>query len=237
MHNAQYIILRLKGKYMTASERPPTLTEMTVERLRSAIRSGELAPGARLRQMETAKRFGVSSTPVREAFAALEREGLVVASSHKGIVVFEPTISDLQEAYEIRQLLEVLATERAAPLMTDEDIDDLTELLIHMEDAGADEADQPRFIELNREFHTRIYSVAKMPRLARLITDLRDSSEAYVSMHRSLGTDDVQTAADHRAIVEACRERDPAKAGQAMRAHLGHTVDALSREMAKRAEV
>ena len=221
---------------MTASERPPTLTEMTVERLRSAIRSGELAPGARLRQMETAKRLGVSSTPVREAFAALEREGLVVSSSHKGIVVFDPTISDLQEAYDIRLLLEVLATERAAPLMTDEDIEDLTELLVQME-AGGDDADHPQFIELNRSFHARIYSVARMPRLSRLIADLRDSSETYVSMHRSLGTDDAQTAVDHRAIVEACRERDAAKAGQAMRAHLGHTVDALSRELAKRAQV
>jgi DNA-binding GntR family transcriptional regulator len=76
-----------------------------------------------------------------------------------------------------------------------------------------------------------------MPRLARLIADLRDSSETYVSMHRSLGTDDAQTATDHRAIVEACRQRDAAKAGQAMRAHLGHTVDALSREMAKRTQV
>src|SRR5262245_24449523 len=196
--------------------------------------SGQLTPGSRLRQMEVAKRLGVSSTPVREAFAALEREGLVVSSSHKGIVVFEPTISDLQEAYEIRQLLEVLATERAAPLMTDDDIDELTELLVQMEHAGAD---QPRFVELNRAFHARIYSVANMPRLARLIGDLRDSSEAYVSMHRSLGRDDAQTAADHRAIVEACRQRDAAKAGHAMRAHLGHTVDALSRELANRAQM
>ena len=113
----------------------------------------------------------------------------------------------------------------------------LTEFLDQMDEVGADEADQTRFIELNRAFHSRIYSVSKMPRLARLIADLRDASEPYVSMHRSLGSDDTQTAADHRAIVEACRERDATKAGRAMRAHLGHTVDALSRELADRAQV
>jgi len=222
---------------MNEPSRPPTLTEMTVERLRAAIRSGELAPGARLRQMETAKRLGVSSTPVREAFAALEREGLVVSSSHKGIVVFEPTLSDLHEAYAIRQLLEGLATELAAPRMTDTDIDDLTDLLDQMDDAGGDETQQQRFVELNRAFHARIYSVANMPRLERLIADLRHSSETYVSMHRSLGRDEAQTSADHRAIVEACRARDGSKAGEAMRAHLGHTVAALSQELATQAEV
>jgi DNA-binding GntR family transcriptional regulator len=219
---------------MTELERPPTLTEVTVEQLRSAIRSGELAPGSRLRQMETAKRLGVSSTPVREAFAALEREGLVVSTAHKGIVVFEPRLSDLQEAYQIRQLLEVLAAERAAPLMTDADLRDLSELLVQMEALQGGEADQPRFVQLNRAFHARIYSVARMPRLERMISDLRDSSEAYVAMHRSLGRDEAQTNADHAAIVEACRQRDPISAGHAIRTHLGHTLDALSQELTSR---
>ena len=215
-------------------ERPQTVTETTVEELRAAIRSGKLAPGSRLRQLETAKRLGVSSTPVREAFAALEREGLVVSTAHKGIVVFEPTLSDLQEAYQIRQLLEVLAVERAVPLMTDEDIQDLSELHGQMEELKGGERDHPRFVELNRAFHARIYSVAGMPRLERMISDLRDSSEAYVAMHRSLIRDEAQTSADHAAIVEACRRRDATSAGQATRAHLGHTMDALSRELRTR---
>jgi len=218
---------------MTRIERPKTLTEATVEQLRSQIRSGELAPGTRLRQMETAKRLGVSSTPVREAFAALEHEGLVVSTPHKGIVIFEPTLSDLHEAYEIRQPLEVLATERAAPLMTDADLHDLSELLAQLEDLKG-EADHSRFLELNRAFHARIYAVARMPRLERIISDLRDSSEAYVAMHRSLGRDDAQTNADHAAIVEACRQRDATSAGQAMRVHLRHTMDGLSRELGSR---
>jgi len=222
---------------VTRIERPKTLTEATVEQLRSAIRSGELPPGSRLRQMETAKRLGVSSTPVREAFAALEHEGLVVSIPHKGIVVFEPTLSDLQEAYEIRQTLEVLAAEHAAPLMTDADLQDLSELLIQMEGLKGGAVDHPRFLELNRAFHTRIYAVARMPRLERLISDLRDSSEAYVAMHRSLGRDEAQTNADHAAIVEACRRRDATSAGQAVRAHLVHTMDGVSRELRSRSDV
>jgi DNA-binding GntR family transcriptional regulator len=224
------------GRNVTRIERPKTLTEATADQLRSAIRSGELAPGSRLTQMETAKRLGVSSTPVREAFAALEHEGLVVSIPHKGIVVFEPTLGDLQEAYEIRQLLEGLAAERAAPLMTDADIHELSELLAQMESVQGGEAEHRRFLELNRVFHARIYSVAKMPRLERIIWDLRDSSEAYVAMHRFLGRDEAQTNADHAAIVEACRRRDAKRAGEATRVHLRHTMDGLSRELRSRSD-
>lgn len=183
--------------------------------------------------METAKRLGVSSTPVREAFAALEREGLLVSSAHKGIVVFEPTLSDLHETYEIRRLLEGLAVERAAPLMTDAELQDLNEMYEQMETLD-DDRDTSAFVELNRAFHARIYSVAKMPRLERLIADLRDASEAYVSMHRSLGRDNAQTSRDHAEILEACRQRDGRRAGEATRVHLGHTMDALSRQLQER---
>ena len=213
-------------------QRPQTVTEMTLEQLRAAIRSGEIAPGSRLRQMETAKRLGVSSTPVREAFAALEREGLVVSTAHKGIVVFEPTLVDLHEAYQIRTLLEVFATEHAVPLMQDADFDDLAGLMAEMEALRG--GDPSRFVELNRAFHARIYAVAGMPRLERMISDLRDSSEAYVAMHRSLVRDEAQTNADHAAIADACRRGDTAAAGEATRSHLGHTMDALTRELRTR---
>ena len=219
---------------MSTPMRPPTVTESTVAQLRAAIRSGELAPGSRLRQMETAKRLGVSSTPVREAFAALEREGLLVSSAHKGIVVFEPTLSDLHETYEIRRLLEGLAVERAAPLMTDAELQDLNEMYEQMEALNDDDCDPSAFVELNRAFHARIYSVAKMPRLERLIADLRDASEAYVLMHRSLGRDNAQTSRDHAEILEACRQRDGRRARDATRVHLGHTMDALSRQLQER---
>ena len=62
--------------------------------------------GTKLRQVEIARRFGVSTTPVREALAALQREGLVRLHPQRGAVVFVPTVEDLREHYEIRAALE-----------------------------------------------------------------------------------------------------------------------------------
>ena len=88
---------------------PRTVSGLVAERLRAQIVAGELAAGTKLRQVEIARRFGVSTTPVREALAALQREGLVRLHPQRGAVVFVPTVADLREHYEIRAALEALA--------------------------------------------------------------------------------------------------------------------------------
>src|ERR1700759_5316261 len=101
---------------------PLTRAGVVTERLRDMIKSHELPAGTRLRQAEFAERFGVSTTPVREAFVALAREGLVTQDPHRGVVVFEPSLQELDEIYEIRIALEPLATEIAAKQLSEDDL-------------------------------------------------------------------------------------------------------------------
>src|SRR4051795_10337893 len=98
---------------MSALE-PRTRAEYVADELRRQIVSGELPPGARLRQIEIADRFKVSTTPVREAFTSLAREGFVRQDAHRGVEVFRPTQRDISENYEIRLVLEPMAAEHAA---------------------------------------------------------------------------------------------------------------------------
>lgn len=65
----------------------PTKAHIVYESLKAAILSGELPGGTHLRQEEVAARFGVSQTPVREAFRRLEAEGRVEHATNRGVVV------------------------------------------------------------------------------------------------------------------------------------------------------
>ena len=112
--------------------RPPTRAGAVAEKLRRLIQSGEIAPGSRLRQNELAERFGVSTTPVREAFAELAREGIVRLDAHRGATVFQPSLDELIEIYEIRGALEPLATELAAARATDEELAELEAIHLKM---------------------------------------------------------------------------------------------------------
>lgn len=210
---------------MTKARQPArTVTEMVIRQIRTEIQSGKLMPGERLRQSETAARLGASTTPVREAFAALEREGLLINSPHRGVVVFQPSLDDLYETYEIRIPLEALAATKAVPNMTPAD---LAEIKKHL-DAMEVDVTPRRYSSLNMSFHAAIYRCAQRPQLEKLIEQLRDSSMAYVRLYANFHPSPTDTRADHHAIYDACARGDADGAGEATARHLRNTVDIVS---------
>lgn len=186
------------------------------ELLRQHIASGEIQPGTRLRQNDVARELGVSTTPVREAFAALRREGLLTSDSRRGVVVFEPTVADVVEQYEIRTRLEALAIRNAIPNLTDAILNELEQMF---ETMGA--ATSTEYVELNRRFHHRLYECSGMPHLVALTDDLRDASGGYLSLLATRQEDSTASAqVHHRAILDACQARDVEQACAAVEEHL-----------------
>jgi DNA-binding GntR family transcriptional regulator len=206
---------------------PTTITAAVTNRLRDEILGGQLPPGSRLRQAHIAESYGVSTTPVREAFAALQREGLIQGNAHRGVIVFEPSATDLHEFYEIRIPLEALATEKATSNLTDRELEKIGSLLTRLESANK-KSDWKLSGELNDEFHLAIYSAAQRPRLLQLIAELRASSRAYIAIFPKLVDRLEEAAHEHQAIYEACLARKPREAGEAMVNHLQHTVDVVA---------
>ena len=96
------------------------MTDWVWEEMREAIIELRLRPGEPLREVALAEQLGVSKTPLREAFARLEQEGLVETTSFKGAVVTGYSERDLKEIYELRALLEGAAARAAAERSTDE---------------------------------------------------------------------------------------------------------------------
>ena len=201
---------------------PRTVAGLVAERLRAQIVAGELAAGTKLRQVEIARRFGVSTTPVREALAALQREGLVRLHPQRGAVVFLPTVDDLREHYEIRAALEAVAAARTAEHFEKAWAKPLEQLLKEMRTGPPAQ----RYIELNQRFHTELYDRCARPRLVEMIAALRDASSAYLHIYRAAADFPVKRLdAEHRRILAACVARDPREAAEATREHLENTVE------------
>jgi DNA-binding GntR family transcriptional regulator len=203
-----------------------TIASWVAGQLRTEIRSGALTPGTRLRHLELAERFNVSTTPVRDALRTLQREGLVTGSPHRGLFVFHPQLDDLIEAYDIRIALESTATEKAVPNLTADDLADLRATLDELGKITYEESQ--RYYELNARFHRRIYAAAARPRLLALIEELRDASAAYQILFQAYQRTANETQAEHEAIYEACAAHDAKRAGELMAKHLHHTVAVVS---------
>jgi DNA-binding GntR family transcriptional regulator len=199
---------------------PRTVTEAVSARLREEIQNGRLAPGTPLRQNDVAKRFGVSTTPVREAFALLAAEGLVRSDRYRGTVVFMPTRDDVRNAYEIREVLEMLAIEKATPRLTEERLDELDEVLTAMR--ATDDVEE--WMELNERFHVVMYEAAENERLSAVIISQREACSMYIRMHVSRAARRREMDQHHLEILAACRSRDVERARAAGRAHLQASV-------------
>jgi DNA-binding GntR family transcriptional regulator len=189
---------------------------VVAERLRGEIQHGTLAPGTRLRQNDVAQRFGVSTTPVREAFAQLQAEGLVRIDPHRGAVVFHPSVQDLLEFYEIREALESLAVTHAIPRLKAAAARDLEVLIDRMRRTE----DARKWLKLNDQFHLRLYESAGRPRLLTLIDNLRDASAPYIHMFVASRPPSERANEEHQEILDACVKGDAIGTKRAIRAHL-----------------
>jgi DNA-binding GntR family transcriptional regulator len=190
-----------------------TLAMSVAQELRRMIQSGELAAGEPLRQGELATRFGVSTTPVREALTALAREGLIRQDAHRGAVVFPPTPADIRENFEIRLALEPLASGLAAGRLVAAELDQLEELAAALRETVADAGEAAaldRYEQLDRAFHERIFAAAGRPRLAEIIESLRDAFAAYAHLYASGAEPGLLPAlqAQHEQLVVALRRGD-----------------------------
>jgi DNA-binding GntR family transcriptional regulator len=213
-------------RYDVVTGMPLTRAAAVAQWIRDMIVSGELPLGSRLRQNDLAAKLGVSSTPVREAFLALARQGLVHLDTHRGAVVFEPTSADIQENYEMRIALESLAAELAAKQIDKADLDRLDVLLEEMREALASDIERHTTV-LNPRFHALIYRAAQRPRLMETIEMLRDTAVVYQALlvQPTASPHWLQTVQrEHEDIVAALRARAPKRAAAATRTHLSSTL-------------
>ncbi|MEU5849832.1 GntR family transcriptional regulator [Saccharopolyspora shandongensis] len=92
----------------------PSTAVRAADEIRRRIFAGEYAPGERLRERDLSEALSISRIPVREALARLEADGFVVASPRRGATVRALTLKDVDELFDLRLSLEVMAARRAA---------------------------------------------------------------------------------------------------------------------------
>ncbi|HEX2315527.1 MAG TPA: GntR family transcriptional regulator [Thermomonospora sp.] len=206
--------------------RPPTAQQFVLGELRRAITSGELKPGAPIRQDALAERLDVSRVPLREALKILEGEGLVVHEAHRGYFVAVLSMTDLREIYRIREILEAEAVRTAAARLTPETLAAIEEAQRDVERAG-EAGDVTAMAAANRRFHFTLIEASGMPRLVRLITTLWDATDAYRSLYYGDTLNRERAVHEHRAVISALREGDVNSAIRWLDRHRAHAVAAL----------
>lgn len=204
--------------------------------LRTLIVRGQLAPGARIPEVEVASRLGVSRTPVRAALQRLEREGYVVASptQQARMSVAPLTQQDVRELLEIVGELEGLAARGAANLPPAEREHLAKELAAlnagFRRAAAAREAPAGVLYDLDEKFHRRYVEAGAGSRLRSLHDAVKPQAERYIRMYVALLLDTAPTAgSEHEAIVEAIRAGNASPAQRAVQTNWRHAAERLAK--------
>jgi DNA-binding GntR family transcriptional regulator len=189
--------------------------------LRSEILHGDIAPGSKLAQVGLAERFGVSRIPVRDALATLTGEGLVQPLSNATAVVTRMSVDELQELYDLREVIEPMATQIAVPNLGRADVLFMRKQLAIM----ADRPDPRTWLAANTAFHAAVYRRANRPRTVELIEQLRRLTDRYVYLHLDVIGHTARMHTEHADILAAVERGDAASTARLTREHLATAHD------------
>jgi DNA-binding GntR family transcriptional regulator len=200
-----------------------TIADQVAELVRQRILTGQLKGGQPIRQEHLAAELGVSRIPLREALKQLAAEGFVTITSHKGAVVAELSIAEIEELFELRLKLETWLLQLAIPVMSGADLAALDENL--QEQRRPDIL--PRWGDVNWRFHEIMYLPAGRPITLKLLKNIHDKIDRYLRLEVTMRSGFDRGLREHESLIAVCRSRNVPTAVTQLERHIRETARGL----------
>lgn len=210
----------------------PTQADVAYERLKAAVLTGRLLPGARIRINEIAQEFDVSLGAVREALSKLAAHGIAVATAQKGYSVPPVSLAELRDLTATRIAIEEICLRES---LTQGDIDweiGLVSAFHRLQRLPERDPTDPTRIneawsEAHYKFHSALVAGSQSVWMLRLRGMLYDQAERYRRLSVPLRKAARDVAGEHQAIFDAAMKRDIGATIRLMSNHLNLTTDIL----------
>lgn len=205
--------------------RTRTFADEAAKVIRHLIVSGHFAAGERLNELQLASMLQISRSPIREALKALSSVGLVRMVPGRGAFVADFDLTTVRHLIEVRVALECTAARLVAERATDQQIDDIGDLLRATREAI--DADSGLPYPRGLDFHQQVLLATDNPQLVSAAGAI--STQVQLARSRSAQDRAEQAYAEHYAVYKALRARDPDAAERAMREHIMASLHNMER--------
>jgi len=202
------------------------LSQQIYEALEGMIHNCRFQPGGRLNVEQIAKELGVSRTPVWEAIARLEREGLVTSAPHRGAYMAVLTHQDARDLYELRQVNEALAARRAVIHMDEATLTRMEASLPAQREAALAK-DVMAYSKLDFEFHGIVYENCSNPHLREVLALIKKKMRPFNVYIGAILPDLYE---DHVELVAALKSRSAERADAVSLRHIQRMIDEISQQ-------
>lgn len=207
---------------MAGTPRRQALADTAYDTIRQRLVDHDIEPGSKLNINTLAQELTISPTPLREALARLEAEGLVVKRSLVSYTAATLLSSrSLRELFEVRLLLEPAAASAAALQVTDSDLRQLADQLAEMRETARDFRSRSTlllYLHHDSVFHDRIAALSGNAFLRLTLERLHAHAHQYRLSFREGWAE--ETCREHERVLEALSENDDETAAARMRTHL-----------------
>ena len=198
---------------------PRNLTERVYTLLQTAIATRQLPPGQEVNEVMLAEKFATSVTPVRAAIDRLTGEGLIVRESSKPPRVASLTLKDIEDLYDVRRALEVLAISRAVHLATCADILSLRDL--HRDaPRWAAEGRTEQYQDYNSRFHQKLQELSRNSLLEQMMRPLQTRFRLVAASTAAIQGVPQRSITEHGQMIDLIERRDADAAAALMATHI-----------------
>lgn len=188
------------------------------------IVTGKIFPGQRLIERELIEKYGMSKTPIREALNKLEENGIVTYELNKGFSVVRISHCDVEEIYELREVLEGLAAKKVVEKLELAIIQDKNIIEnFRLSEECLKNNDIQEYSILDMEFHNLLADMSGNCRLKSMLNKLYYQAKLLLSTSLYLPGRDISISFnEHKDIVEAISNKDIVNAERKARAHVNN---------------
>jgi DNA-binding GntR family transcriptional regulator len=205
-----------------------SLANQVFETLEKSILDGTYAIGEIISEKRLSEELGVSRTPIREALSRLAEEDLI-KDSPTGTIVLGITDKDVDDAFEVKRRIEVLATRWAANIIDEEHLNQLKEILDQQE-FYAQKDDTEKVRDLDTEFHDVIYDACGSPVLRGILSPLHHKMLKYRKASLDKEHRIIDSVEEHKAIYEAIASGQSDKVETLMLVHIDHAYQGMKKK-------
>lgn len=198
-------------------------------KIREDILSGVYKENEELKESTIGAELGVSRTPVREALRQLELEGLVNIIPNKGAYVTGITQKDIHDIYVIRSYLEGLCARWACENITEEQIEELEEI-IYLSEFHAKKEHKEQMVELDNKFHELIYLASGSKILDHVLSDFHHYVQRVRKITLGVNNRAMKANEEHKAILEAMKARNGELAEKLAHEHMICTIKNITEQ-------
>ncbi len=201
-----------------------TLSDEAADKLRAAIRSGTLLPGAKLVERDLADRLGMSRIPIREAIQRLIEEGIVRKEPHRSTYVYTPSRQEIEEICSLRVVLERFVVDRVIERWQPEHEQVLRQIVGEMR-VASNRRDLQEVYECDYRFHLAMWKIAEHSLMLEVISSLRSRISRFLYEANSTFYQSQIDSLDyhingHDLLVDVLKSGDPERSKEEITAHV-----------------